>query len=125
LSRITPERIQEWKKAFLAKGKQDPISQRRAKVTVNSFLRQARSLFSRKKVLRHLGNIELPEPLPFANLTFEREPSLEYKSTIDVRELIAQAQGELAQSAPELRGSCGKPGASTRRYPGDLEVLPG
>jgi integrase len=102
LSRLTPERIQKWKKAFLARAKRDPISQRRAKVSVNSALRLARSLFSQKKVLRHLGNIELPEPLPFANLTFEKEPSLEYKSTIDVRELIGKAQEELAQSAPEL-----------------------
>jgi integrase len=102
LSEITPARIQEWKKSFLTKAKQDPISQRRAKVTVNSFLRQARSLFSPKKVLRHLGNVELPEPLPFANLTSEREPSLEYKSTIDVRDLIAQAQEDLAQDEPEL-----------------------
>jgi hypothetical protein len=72
LRALTPERVQRWKKSFLAKAKADPVSQRRAKVSVNSFLRQARSLFSQRNVLSHLGGIELPGPLPFAQINFEQ-----------------------------------------------------
>jgi integrase len=103
LSKITPAKVQEWKKAFLAKGDKDPMSQRRAKVTVNSFLRQARSLFSAKNVLPHIADrIELADPLPFSSINFEEEPSLKYKRTFDVRDLIQRAEVELAVSQPEL-----------------------
>jgi hypothetical protein len=74
LTKLTPEKIQKWKEGFLEKAKRDPVSQRRARVSVNSFLRQARSLFSEKKVLSHLGGIELPDPLPVARINFEPEP---------------------------------------------------
>jgi integrase len=103
LSKITPAKVQEWKKAFLAKANKDPTSQRRAKVTVNSFLRQARSLFSPKNVLPHIADrIELPDPLPFSSVNFEEEPSLKYKRTFDVRDLIQRAEVELAVSQSEL-----------------------
>jgi integrase len=102
LRKITPNRIQEWKKGFLAKAKRDPISLRRAQVTVNSFLRQARSLFSPKMVLPHLKEITLPSPLPFSGINFEKEPSLEYKSTLDAKNLIKLAHEELAEREQEL-----------------------
>jgi hypothetical protein len=46
LSSITPQRVQVWKRAVLAKAKLGSLSQGQAKVSVNSFLRRARSLFS-------------------------------------------------------------------------------
>jgi hypothetical protein len=62
LAAITPGKVQAWKRSFLSLAGKDPLSQRRAKVTVNSFLRQARSLFS-SKLIRHL-NVDLPTPCP-------------------------------------------------------------
>jgi hypothetical protein len=50
------------------------LSQRQAKVNVNSFLRRARSLFS-DKITRHL-KVELPDPLPFSDVAFEPRQSL-------------------------------------------------
>ena len=50
------------------------MSQRQAKVNVNSFLRRARSLFS-DKITRHL-KVELPDPLPFSDVAFEPRQSL-------------------------------------------------
>jgi integrase len=101
LAKVTPEKVQRWKKRYLAKAKPDPVSQRRARVSVNSFLRQARSLFSEKKVLPHLGGIELPEPLPFARINFEQEPDKRYKKTFNVRQLIQKAARELSGTQPE------------------------
>jgi integrase len=100
LSALTPARIQEWKRAYLAKAERDPLSQRQAKVSVNSFMRQARSLFS-PKIVRHLA-IELPTPLPFTGIAFEARQSLKYRSSFDVLQLIKEARSDLAQSDTEL-----------------------
>jgi integrase len=99
LADVTPARVQGWKHAFLDRAEKDPISQRRAKVSVNSLLRQAKCLFS-PDILRHLA-IELPDPLPFAGVTFEPRQSLKYRSNFDVQELIKKARADLSQSEPE------------------------
>jgi hypothetical protein len=101
LAKLTPQKIQQWKRTFLAEAAPDPVSQRSAKVSINSFLRQARSLFSRK-ILRHLGEVRLPDPLPFASVEFEPRQSLKYRSTFDLQALIVTARDELASSDPEV-----------------------
>ncbi len=63
LTEVTPARVEEWKRSFLARAGLDPVALRRARISVNSTLRQARSLFSAKR-LRHL-EAKLPTPLPF------------------------------------------------------------
>jgi len=45
LAELTPARVQEWKRSFLAAAGTDPLALRRARISVNSLLRQARSLF--------------------------------------------------------------------------------
>jgi hypothetical protein len=53
LSKVTPTKIQEWKQSFLAAAGHDPIALRKARISVNTFLRRSRSLFS-PKVLRQV-----------------------------------------------------------------------
>jgi integrase len=93
LAQVTPEKIERWKSAFLAGAKSDPLSQRSARVSTNSYLRRAKCLFSRQ-ILKHLP-LALPEPLPFAGVEFEKRPSLRYHSAFDVSALVAQARTEL------------------------------
>jgi integrase len=100
LAILTPRKVQDWKRSFLLRAGQDPVSQRSAKVSVNTFLRQARSLFS-PKILRHFKDVSLPDPLPFSGLEFEPRPSLKYRATFDVRALIGKAKDELAPQNPE------------------------
>ena len=100
LARITPEKIERWKTAFLTRAKSDPISQRSARVSANSYLHRAKCLFS-PAILKHLP-VALPEPLPFAGVQFEKRPSLKYQSNFDVRLLVRQAREELAPEKPEL-----------------------
>jgi hypothetical protein len=83
LANLTPQKIQRWKRAFLSRAAPDPISQRSAKTTVNTYLRQARSLFS-KKILKHFQDVTLPDPLPFYDVEFEPRQSLKYRATFDV-----------------------------------------
>ena len=52
LEEVTPARVEEWKRSFLAKAGSDPMALRRTRISANSMLRQARSLFSPKR-LRH------------------------------------------------------------------------
>jgi hypothetical protein len=63
LADLTPERVQRWNRAFLARAGDDPLKARTAKTSVNSFLRRARSLFAPKTV-KHLTSARLPSPLP-------------------------------------------------------------
>jgi len=101
LADLSPERVQRWKLAFLKRAGNDPAKQRATKISVNSILRQAKSLFS-KKVLRFL-NLKLPEVLPFDNVDFEPRQSMRFHSKIDVHSLIADAQSELATGDPGQR----------------------
>jgi integrase len=100
LDSLTPQRVQTWKRSFLARAGSDPLSQRSAKVSVNTYLRQARSLFS-KKIVKHLQGVALPDPLPFSQVEFEPRQSLKYRPTFDVETLIAKARDQLAPSDPE------------------------
>jgi hypothetical protein len=98
LDAVTPERLQIWKRAFLARAGDDPIRQRSAKISVNSYLRRAQCLFG-PKALKHLS-LTLPSPLPFAGIDFEKRQSSRYHSNIKPAKLIRSAQEELAEADP-------------------------
>jgi len=100
LANVTPQKIQQWKRSFLSLAAPDPISQRSAKTSVNTYLRQARSLFSRA-IVKHLVSVDLPDPLPFSGVEFEPRQSLKYRATFDVETLIAKAKDKLAPGDPE------------------------
>ena len=99
LAHVTPSRVQEWKRSFVAKGGSDPIAMRKVRISVNSMLRQARSLFSPKRI-RHLS-FSLPAPLPFDGVELEPRQSMKYRSEIDIEGLIKTANEELRDGDPE------------------------
>jgi integrase len=101
LADVTPYKIQAWKREFLARAGTDPVKLRTAKISVNSLIRRAKSLFAADAV-RHLQTIQLPDPLPFAGVAFEPRVSQRYQSAIDIEALIAAARNELQESQPEL-----------------------
>lgn len=98
LARLTPAVVQQWKRTFLARAGDDPIKQRAAKISVNSFLRRAKSIFA-PDAIRHL-TLELPSPLPLEGVSFEPRQSMRYRSTIDAGKLTRTAQKELALKDP-------------------------
>jgi integrase len=111
-----------WKRTFLARAGDDPLKQRTAKTSVNSFLRRARSLFAPKNV-RHLVSVQLPSPLPFSGIAFEPRQSALYRSTFNAADLLKAAQKELAETEPAmflvvLLGLC----AGLRK--GEIDLLP-
>ncbi len=99
LSKITPEKVQQWKVAYISKAGKNPMKQESAKATVNKIIRNAKSLFS-KKVLRFI-ELELPKPLPFDDIEFEKEGSHRFHSEIDPELLLVMARSELSEDKPE------------------------
>lgn len=101
LSSLLPADIQAWKTRRLRASETDPLAKRRAIVTVNSLIRNAKALFG-KKVLPFIEQkIVVPRPLPFDDVSMEKSPSLRYTSKIDAYALLARAKDELAQGEPE------------------------
>lgn len=78
----------------------DPVRQRSARISANSFLRRAKSLFA-SSVTKHLDKVSFPNPLPFDGVEFYKRASMRYQGSFDVLDLIEAAKKELAQPAPE------------------------
>jgi integrase len=122
LAELTPGRVQNWKRTFIARAGDDPLKVRTAKSSVNSFLRRARSLFAPKTV-KHLSSVKLPSPLPFDGIAFEPRQSAPYRSTFNAALLLKAAHQELAEPEPAmflvvLLGLC----AGLRK--GEIDLLP-
>ena len=92
---LTPEAVQAWRLSFAARAQGDARREKAARVSANSLIRQAASLFS-QKVVRFLGPLTLPTPRPFAGVEkFPRE-SQRYVSRFDAGDLLRRARRELA-----------------------------
>ncbi len=95
LSELTPTKIQTWRSQFLAAVTSDEAAKRRAIITTNSLIRNAKGLFA-KKILPFLGDeLELPTPLPFEGIPLIKQPSMRYSSKINARQLLESAASDL------------------------------
>jgi len=98
---IMPREILAWKNKRLREAERDPLAKRRAIVTVNSLMRNAKSLFGKKLLPFIEQSITLPRPLPFDGVSLEKEPSLRYVSKMDPYVILALAKKELRDAEPE------------------------
>ena len=104
LDQLTPAKITAWQKAQVEAAGKSPAAIARRKTTVNSKIRNARALFS-KKILAapdFVESIELPKLLPFDGVTPEAKDSTnkKFESTgIDLEAIISAARDEL-EGAP-------------------------
>jgi hypothetical protein len=116
---LTPQKIQAWKRSYIARADQSQAAQRKARIAINSYLRRARSLFS-KKIMRHL---DIPVTNPFSEVEFEPRQSTRYQSSVDLAKLLQTAARELSADEPEcfkilLLGAL----AGLRRH--EIDLLP-
>lgn len=97
LAKLTPDVFDAWKLKVISESGGDPVSKARARRNVNSFLRNARALLSRKRLkkLKERG-VLLPEVLPFQGVELERQGSSKYHSTFNAGSVLSQAKAELA-----------------------------
>ena len=100
LADVTPEHVQKWKLRFLRRAGSDPLKQRAARISVNSLMRQAKSVFA-PAVLKFI-QLEIPDALPFVGVDFEPRQSMRYRSGFDIEEVIHAAQGELPDGQMQM-----------------------
>lgn len=93
LDEITPARVQKWKVTFIKAAGASPIKVRAARISANSFLRQAKGLFAPER-LRFLPT-SVGALNPFVGVSFEPRQSMRYKSDFDIQRVIKRAQTDL------------------------------
>lgn len=106
LSKITPKKVQTWKISYIKEkgtnpttGERDPMAEKKAKVSVNSILRNAMALFT-EKTLRFVS-VDLPDGSPFQGVEFEKPGKNRYTSQIDIEETLVAGKNELSKDHPE------------------------
>jgi len=102
LSEITPAAVTAWKNRYLEAANENATSLQSAKTTVNSLIRNAKALFSRKLLPFLEKELELPEPLPFDQVSMEKPASLRYHSRMDATKIIEAGMAELRDTEPEV-----------------------
>jgi integrase len=98
---LTPTAVQAWRLAFVARVGRNAKLARSARISSNSFLRNAKSLFS-PRVVKFLATLRLPNPLPFTGVEMFPRESMRYHSKIDAGEIMRKGRAELAESKPEI-----------------------
>jgi len=100
VSIFTERAVQEWKIRYVKdRGGSNPARQRAARISCNSALRMARSLFQ-DSIAKHLPPLDM-ESRPFAKVDFYPRESMKYHSKIDPTILLGQARDDLAEINPE------------------------
>lgn len=100
VSIFTARAVQEWKIAYVQqRGGDNPARQRAARISCNSALRAARSLFQ-EKLASHLPPLPMEEK-PFAKVAFYPRESMKYHSKIDPSILLGKARADLGEANPE------------------------
>jgi integrase len=95
LCRISPEKVRGWRSEYVDKSNGDLAKKRSARITANTYLRNARSLFG-KAVLEHV-QLDGIERLPFDGITTGQRLSMRYRSQIDdIEALIELATHDLS-----------------------------
>ncbi|SHJ09665.1 Phage integrase family protein [Rubritalea squalenifaciens DSM 18772] len=100
LSLITPERVSAWRADYISRHSQDASARKSAITTANSCIRNSKALFSRKLLPLLENLIELPTPLPFAELSQLNAGTTRYRSKIDARRILDLADRQLRTSHP-------------------------
>jgi integrase len=94
LASVTADDVRQWKRRSLAKAGNNTLKRQQLSISVNSTLRQARSLFGERKILKHLPQV--PRPLPFDGVEFEPRVSTKfYGAGLGAPELLRRALDEL------------------------------
>ena len=101
LRTLTPEKIEAWRVDFIKRKGTDPLKEKSARVSANSFIRRARSLFGADVIARVRDLVELPEPVPFAGVKVEKVRVPRYRATFDMASLLESARAELEVDHPE------------------------
>jgi hypothetical protein len=101
LDTLTAQAIEDWRADFIRRGSTNPLKEKSARVSANSTIGQARSLFSAEIISRVRDVVELPNPVPFTGVKVQRVHVTHYRSGFNVETLLESARQELATTKPE------------------------
>jgi hypothetical protein len=100
LNSITPDDVRRWRARSIDKAKNNAILRKQYTISVNSTLRQARSLFGERKILKHLP--EVPRPHLFEGVEFAPRVDMKfYGAGIDAPTLLRRAIEQLSDERQE------------------------
>jgi integrase len=102
LSTVTADILLEWKRRQLGDGNGTLDEKRARAITLNSLLRNARSLFAKRHRKQLAKLVTLPEPIPFDEVSPESAPPPRYRSRIDARAILRSADSELRSFKPAV-----------------------
>jgi integrase len=100
LADVTPEAVLKWKLRYIRRAGNDPLKQRAARISVNSIMRQAKSLFA-PAVMKFI-TLEVPDALPFEGVSFEPRQSMRYRGGFIVEDVISAAKSELTSEPMKI-----------------------
>jgi integrase len=95
---LTPESVNAWRNAYVAKAGSDPMRRKSAERSAASYLRNARSLFAAD--VRSLLKVTLP-PNPFAGVKLKDPGPQRYRSEVNAEWLLSCAERELRKTHPQ------------------------
>lgn len=101
LDAITPADVLAWRNKRIRATDGDPPAKRRAVVTTNSLIRNAKTIFGKKLLPFIEQSLPMIRPLPFDGVPLEKAPSLRYISRMDPKATLAKAREEMAEAEPE------------------------
>ena len=101
LETLTAQAIETWRAEFIKRGSINPLKEKSARISANSFIGRARGLFGAETIARVRDLNELPNPVPFAGVKVQRVHVTHYRSDFNVETLLESAREELAESKPE------------------------
>lgn len=105
LSDITADKIQKWKKKRIDSAT-NPAERQRTVRTINSLLRNAKTLFSEKIKQDVKGAILVPSPSPFSDAQLERAPKKQFQSILKdlggLPWLVTAAKNDLTPEIPSV-----------------------
>ena len=101
LDTLTTQAIEGWRADFIKRGSTNPLAEKSARVSANSYIGCARSLFGTEVISRVQDPVELPNPVPFAGVKVQKVHVTRYRSGFNVETLLESAREELATFKPE------------------------
>ncbi len=121
LDSLTPALIQKWKVNYLNRAGNNPARQRAAKISLNSIIRGARSLFA----ARYIEHLQFAESFrnPLSGIKLEPRQSMRHQTTFDLESVLQKAFAQLIALDPEALKACLLGGmAGLRRK--EIDLLP-
>jgi integrase len=101
LASLTPGTIERWRVDFVRHNATDPLKEKSARVSANSFIRRARALFQPEILELLKDRLQMPQPIALRPVKPEKLRVNGYRSSFDVALVVEDAKSELASNEPE------------------------